>query len=487
MLPMRCAMGPLLRKLLGRLHRDESGQSLIIVVSAMTVLIALAGAAIDTATWMVRHHQAQVVADSAALAAAQCLADPGQASTMFVSGSQMTVPKCTSSTDSADAQQVAVDYAAANGLAISASNVSVDTKNDKVSVSATAHSPGFFARLFGLNQTTQSAGAGASWKAGTGKCASAGQNCDFMFANSNNCSSGSYVLIVSTQGASTINGNIQTNGSLQASATGNAGGINGTGTYGPGSCTSSTGGNFDPWNTSQPSQASSVINWPIDYSKDFPACGGSGDPCQANGFPSFCTQESTNNYNFTGAVGGYPVPGNIYCSSGPAPANPADPSTWTGSITISASGNNTWADTFVAGQISYTGSGGDTFTSCGYTASGYSTSTCPAPAPAAKTTNYPVFYAVGADPNPSDCAAGTNVSTSCAFSMTSTGNLSLDGDVFVQKGTASLSLQGNQTAGNTFIEANTIGATLAGNFNGDGPSDTGGGGPTGGGIISLVQ
>ena len=494
-------MGLSLRKLLRRLNRDESGQSLIVVVTTMTVLLGLAGAGIDTATWMVRHHQAQVVADSAALAAAQCLASPGQKSTMFVGGTQTNVPVCSSSADTTDAQLVAVAYAAANGLTISTSNVTVS--GNVVTVRATETSPGFFARLFGINQTTQSAAAGASWKPGSGQCQTAGQNCDFMFANSTNCSSGSNVLIVSTQGASTINGNIQTNGGLSASATGNAGGINGTGTSGPG-CTPVSGGNHNPWNTAQPTQATSIISWPIDYSKDFPACSGSactGPACTggvsvcngATNYPGWCNHVAQSD-TFGGATGGQPVPGFVYCDTGVgASVNIDDPSTWTGKITFTSNGNNTYDDTFVAGQISYTAAGGDTISACGWTSSGFSQSTCsgtgnqPVPAPAGKTANYPVFYVTGGDPNPTNCAAGTSVSTSCAFSMVSNGNLLLNGDTFVPNGTAELNIQGNQALANTFIEANAIGAQLYGNFNGDGPSITGGGGPVANGGILLVQ
>jgi hypothetical protein len=468
------------------MRRDESGQSLLVIVSSMTVLLAMAGFGIDTASWMVRHHNAQVVADSAALAAAQCLASPNQSSTMFVDGAQTTVPKCTSSTDSADAQTVAVDYAAANGLAITAANVSVDTTKKVVTVTATTTSPGIFAKVFGMASSTQSAQAGAGWKPGGG-CTTAGQNCDFMFANSDSCPG--IALNVATQGASTINGDIQTNGGLDASATGNGGGIYGTGNFGPGACTSTTGGNHDPWQTSQPTQASSIITWPIDYSKDFPACGGNGEPACVNGYPSFCTNESTNSTIPLNnqIVGDQPSAGQVYCAIGPPPANPHDPSTWTGSITLNMSGNNPIEDTFVAGTISYTGTGGDTISPCGYTASGYSSSTCSAPAPAGNTSNYPVFYATGLDPNPTACAAGTNVATSCAFSITSGGNLTLDGDTFIENGTASLNFQGNQSAGNTFFEANSITATLNGNFNGDGPPPSSGGGGGGSGSVSLVQ
>jgi hypothetical protein len=482
-----------LRKVFRRLLREESGQSLIVVVSSMTVLLGMAGFGIDTASWMVRHHQDQIVADAAALAAAHCLANPGQSgSSVEINGKVTSVPSCTSGTDSPDATTVAVDYAAANGLTITASQVNVDTANGHVTVDASNGSESLFAELFGIKETTQQANATAGWEPKGNQCTSAGSTCDFMFANSDNCSSGSYVLIVSTQGSSTINGDIQTNGSLDASATGNAGGINGTGTYGPGSCTTSTGGNHDPWNTAPPTQASQTIKWPIDYSTDFPDCGGSTDPCSTSpgtsGYPSFCTNAGANITIDNTIPADQPEAGQIYCASGTGTAS--EPGTWNGNISINIGGsgnNNVYEDSFVGGTIDYTGGANATFSACGYTANGYSSAGCSgAPAPAGKTANYPIFYAaVDKDPDPSSCASGANLSTSCAFYMTSTGNLTVYGDFFVQNGTASINLQGNQSAGDTFIEANVIGATLAGNFNGDGPSPGGGGGSNSGTDVLL--
>lgn len=461
--------------------RSEAGQSLVVVTLSMLVVLGMAAFGIDVATWYAKHHQAQVVADAAALAAANCLTHPNTGPAGYT---------CSSSTDVTGAQNVAIYYAAQNGVTITASQVNVDTANGKVTVNASPTAPSFFAHLFGINNVTPNAHAAASWKGNSQPCATIGQNCDFMFANSSNCSTGSYVLIVSEQGSSSINGNIQTNGSLDASETGNGGGINGTGTYGPGSCTSSTvGGNKNPWNTAPPSQSTSDMNWPIDYSQDFPACGGTGElacstSSQTLGTPSFCTQASfTSGYTFGSATGDYPVSGNVYCAIGSGV--PSDPSTWNGTITIASSGNNTWSDTFVGGTIHYTGSGGDTFSSCGYRTSGFSSSACPGvPAPA--TANYPIFYAVGQDPNSPSCASGTNTSSTCAFSMSSTGNLTLDGDIFAPQGTASFNLGGNQSAGNTFIEANVINATLNGNFNGDGPP-SGSGTSTSSGQDFLTQ
>lgn len=480
------------RQALRTFRADESGQSLIVIISAMTVLLVIAAFAIDTANWMVRHHDAQVVADSAALAAAQCLANPNQPATLEQNGQPVTLT-CNSSTPDTNtqtAETVAVDYAAANGITIQPSDVTISGK--VVTVKASTTTPSVFARVMGIGTTSQTAQAGASWTS-NGFCTTAGQNCDFMFANSSACSSGSYALNVLTQGSSTINGNVQTNGNLYATGTGNAGGVNGTGNFGHDSaCKQNHGGNHDPWQTGDPTRASQAMTWPIDYSKDFPACTpgttcqGSGDV--APGYPSFCTNGSSNPIVLDDStLADTPKAGQIYCASGSG--HPYDPSTWNGTITITSSPNatNTWTDSFVAGEIDYAGKGNDTMSACGYTASGYSSATCSAPAPAGNTSNYPVFYAVGADPSSSACAAaGTNASTSCALSLNSGGNFTLYGDAFVQNGTASLSFQGNQSAGNTFIEANTIQANLAGNFNGDGPTVSGTTG-TGGSGVTLVQ
>ena len=468
------------RKALRRL-RSESGQSLVVVTVSMLVVMGMAAFGIDVATWYQKHHEAQVVADAAALAAANCLAHPNTGPTGYT---------CSSATDVAGAQAVAVYYAAQNGVTITAGQVNVDTANGKVTVNANATAPTFFARLFGIGNTQPHANSSAGYKSKQVPCTTAGQNCDFMFANSNNCSTGSYVLITSTQGSSAINGNIQSNGSLDASQTGNGGGINGSGTYGPGSCTSvygtnnGNGSNNNPWNNGNPTQASSLMTWPVDYSQDFPACGGGSPelPCStssaANGYPSFCTDGGANWSFDSKTLADQPKSGHIYCASGTS-TTPSNPSTWNGSITLNASGNNTWTNvSFIGGTINYSGNGGDSFSPCGYTASGFSSAACPS-APAPATANYPIFYAIDADTNSTACGAGTNVSTNCAFSMSSGGNLTLSGDVSVQQGTAYISMTGNQSAGtttsSTMIEANVINASLKGNFNGDGPAlDSGG-------------
>lgn len=461
-----------IRSVLRRLRREEGGQSLIVVVSAMTVLLAMAGAGIDTATWMVRHHQAQVVADAAALAAAQCLADPGHSSTMYVSGAQTTVPACTSKTDTTDAQQVAVDYAAANGLTIAPGDVSVDTTNERVSVSASVSSPGFFARFFGLNTTTQSASAGAGYRQQTTNCGSpGGTNCDFMFAHDSNCQANWDGIVVNTNGNATIQGNIQSNSNLS----GHTNGVPsfGTATYGPntnGTCSNTTTYNgHDPW-ASEPTQASVDYPFPIDYTKDFPACGAGGEPaCATNGYPTFCTNEGANITLDGSTNGDTTITNNVYCAVGTGTRS--DPSTWNGTITISLSGSETLYDTFVGGTINFTGNGKDVLASCGYSATGYTASTCNPSVPAPTTGNYPIFYATGA--------------SSSALSVSVAGSQVFDGDMFAPNGGATLNLNGSKTL-TSFIEANDINAQISGTFQGDGPMG-GDSGNAGGGTVVLLQ
>jgi hypothetical protein len=177
-----------------------------------------------------------------------------------------------------------------------------------------------------------------------------------------------------------------------------------------------------------------------------------------NGYPAWCTYTGTT-FSFTSTP---THTDSIYCATGSgAGVNTGDPSTWNGTITFNMSGSNTYTDTFVAGSISYNGTGSDVVTACGFTTTGFTSSTCSAPIPA--TANYPVFYITGTDPSGSDALSVGK----------SNGSLSLNGDIFVPNGTVSGSFGGGQTT-YTFIEANAINASMSGNFLGDGPQLNGG-------------
>ena len=116
-----------IRARFARLRRDESGQSLALVLISMVLILGVSAFAVDVASWFVQRHHAQVSADAAALAAANCMANVG------VSGNA-----CTSATDTTDAKSVANNYANANGPAIQ--TVTVDTSARTVSV--TTHTTG---------------------------------------------------------------------------------------------------------------------------------------------------------------------------------------------------------------------------------------------------------------------------------------------------------------------------------------------------------
>ena len=158
------------RSALRGLTRNDSGQSLVIVVIAMVLIVAMAAFSIDVAQWDVSRHQAQVVADSAALAAANCLAST----------------TCTSTTAGGDAATMAGNYASNNvhvtGVSFSNSNVTVTTQK-------TASSG--FAGLFGINSLTTTASATANFNTLTGysdSCSVTGaSSCYSLFAGNPNC------------------------------------------------------------------------------------------------------------------------------------------------------------------------------------------------------------------------------------------------------------------------------------------------------------
>ena len=459
----------------------EGGQSLVVVIVSLGVLVGMAAFGIDTATWMVKRHHDQVVADAAALAAANCLAHPSSTPTsMVINGSQTSVPACSTGSDATDATTVAVDYAAANGLTIATSNVNVDTKGGTVTVTAPSTSPGFFARLFGIDQASQLAAATASWRSGLQNCTNPGSNsaCGFLFANDSSCSSSSGITLsnagtVSVTGTSVSNGNLggRTNGTVSL----------GTASYGPGSgCENNVQYNgHNPW-SSPPTQASQVYSYPINYANDFPACGSSNDPCQGGtgplaGYPSFCTNAAQNITLGSGASGGNPVNDNVYCASGTG--KPFDPSTWNGTITISLSSNQTLYDTFVGGSISFSGIGNSVLSACGYAAGGYVATNCAPSVPPPATANYPLFYATD---TPTTTPSGTT-----ALSVSVGGTEDLYGDMAALYGDASLTMTGTPVL-TSFVEALDINATMRGTAYGDGPVYSGSGGYTAG-IDSLTQ
>jgi hypothetical protein len=475
-------MAGTLLKLLRAFRRDEAGQSLVVIVSSMSVVLGLAAFAIDASSWMLHHHQDQVVADSAALAAANCLANPGlSAGSITINGTLTAVPTCTSSTDTTDATTVAEDYAAANGVTISASQISFDTTNDNVTVTPNSSAPGMFAQLFGIGSATQTAGAKAGWTPNDGSCSTPGKACGFLFAHDTSCSSPSDGITLSDNGNTAVNGTIISNSNITGNTDGNV--SLGTGIYGPGSCSESISSNgHDPWD-SPPTQEAADVPYPIDYSKDFPACveGSTDNPCDSVGYPSWCTNEggisavilSDNNH----INGDTLQSGQIYCAAGTG--TKSDPSTWNGTISVSLNGSSAYYDTFVGGSIDLTSNGKFTLSSCGYAVGGYTAGECSSSA-SPSTTNYPLFYATGN----SGTACSTSTTVLC---LALGGRETLNGDMYAPNGNADLEANGKKAL-TSFIEANDITANIGGTFTGDGPTSVGdpnGNGP--GGTDTLLQ
>jgi hypothetical protein len=110
---------------------NQRGQSLVLSLLFLTVLVGMAAAVLDVGSWYRADRKLQANADAAALAGAQEL--PGS---------------------SAAAQSVAVAYADTNDGGVKASDVKVRSSvaaNDTIEVLADRPAPGFFAKLFGFN------------------------------------------------------------------------------------------------------------------------------------------------------------------------------------------------------------------------------------------------------------------------------------------------------------------------------------------------
>lgn len=157
----------------GRIGGD-CGQSLIIVVLAMTLVVALAAFSIDVGQWYVNRHHTQVSADAAALAAANCLAST----------------KCTQTTANGDAAGAADDIANQNGFQTSNVTVTFPTSATvKVTLKNSASSA--FAGLFGISSVNTTQSATASYytlPAVNFSCPSTGAtNCLSMFAGNSYC------------------------------------------------------------------------------------------------------------------------------------------------------------------------------------------------------------------------------------------------------------------------------------------------------------
>ena len=405
---------------------------MVIATSSIVVVMGMGAISIDMASWYQTHHQDQVAADAAALAAANCMANAGGTSTNDV---------CTSTTDTTDAASVAVQIAGDNGLTIPSSDVTFTAST--VSVSTPGSAPVWFASLFGMHSVKSSAAAKATWTSDPTTCTAAAQSaglCAALYAHYSTCSSNTFG-ISDSGGSATINGSVLSNGSLSFNGGGSTT-FEGPVTYGPGCGPDNalpTNGKNYTYDDGAPKAETADAPWPIDYSQPayFPACS-SGGPVYCTGpgnTPSYCNYELTGNFNVNGYISTASSPtsnaNGVYCGVGNG--TPSNPSTWNATVNISG-GGGTASVTFIASQVQFTGGN--------WTLTPYSDNL--------------LAYAVSNQGQAFEASGGT---------------FNYSGNVFVPIGTANLT-GGNEQA-TSMIEADFI-AISGGSITGDGPPTTAG-------------
>jgi len=125
---------------MSRLRRQE-GQTLVVTVVFMVVMIGMTAFVVDVGSWFRAQRATQSTVDAAALAGAQALpTDPGAAANL------------------------AISYGAKNGGGIAGANITFGTAyeaNDTISVKETRPAPGLFSRIFGIAGVTVGAHASA--------------------------------------------------------------------------------------------------------------------------------------------------------------------------------------------------------------------------------------------------------------------------------------------------------------------------------------
>jgi hypothetical protein len=424
-----------------RRHDDhERGQVLVLTALAMLLLLGMSAVGIDMASWYQRHHQAQVAADAAALAAANCMANVGVTSATFTD-------QCTTTTDAAN---IATTLAAANGVTIPTSDVSFG--NGTVTVTTPDAAPPLFAGVFGIN-SVQTADSVATWNAPITNSCGASQvssgACYFAFAMDRNCPDVGMTL--ENNGNVKITGGIWSNSDLSTinvdnnSSWGNV-------TYGNGSLCSwlgaSVGSGSGPKFTSGPTPAAALTSWPRDYRTVLPC--GAADTYQCtgpSGTPSYCTQAAPAFGNLLGfdtsiplaATAGSVSAGQVYCAYGTS-TDHSDPTTWNGAIDLSASTTTKtgMSDSFIGGVVDVTTQGSVTLNAALTTSLG----------------NLLVY---------------ANDSLIPAATITTQGSSGLTGDIFVPNGEV-LASSGGSAGYTSFVEANQVVIDASGGMTGDGPA-----------------
>jgi hypothetical protein len=335
-----------------RLGDGEHGQVLVLSALCMLVFLAMSALALDTASWYQKHHQAQVAADAAALAAANCMANIGVTSPTFTD-------QCTTTQDAAN---VATTYAAQNGVTIPTSDVSF--AGTRVTVTTPNPAPSLFAEVFGIGSSTQTAQSTADYASPTkSTCDASMENsgaCYFAFAMDQNCPDVGMTL--ENVGKVRVTGGIWSNSDLEtinADSNSNWGNVY----YGNRSLCSWIGASVSngPVFSSGPTPAPPVTTWPRDYTKVLEC--GPGDAYQCTGpygTPSYCTQAAPA-FGLSGALPITIANNQVYCAYGTS-TQMNDPMTWNGVI-VATSGTTTTNDSFIGGEVVLTTSGSVTVNS----------------------------------------------------------------------------------------------------------------------------
>jgi hypothetical protein len=120
-------------------HRRERGQTAVLTVLFMVVLLGMAAAVLDVGSWYREDRELQATMDAAALAGAQALPD-----------------------DPGEAGALAGQYSSKNGGGLDTTEVTRTTiENDTIKVTGSRPAPGFFSKLFGIDSVTVNATAKA--------------------------------------------------------------------------------------------------------------------------------------------------------------------------------------------------------------------------------------------------------------------------------------------------------------------------------------
>jgi Flp pilus assembly protein TadG len=127
------------------IRSDNRGQTTVLTLVFMTVLLGMAALVLDLGSWYRSDRALQQTADAAALAGAQAL------------------PESTG-----NATGLAIEYADKNGGGLGSSGIAFSGSfmdNDTIKVDMTRQAPGFFSKIFGLKSVT--VGAHAAARVGT--------------------------------------------------------------------------------------------------------------------------------------------------------------------------------------------------------------------------------------------------------------------------------------------------------------------------------